>query len=114
MIHSNMTLLSIYTDGACVRNGKPNAKSSYAFFCLENHYKEVGTGEWDGKHSNNTGELKAILQALRYAVGKTKWARIFSDSKYAINSSSIWLPDRKPAKGTRIKNYDLIKIKNPL
>lgn len=83
-------MLSIYTDGACWGNGSKTARSAYAFRCLETEHDEADDGSFQGKATNNTGELKAILKALEYAKGKTKIVRIYSDSKYAIHSIITW------------------------
>lgn len=95
-------LLSIYTDGSCQNNGSPEAVAGYAWYCLETKEKGVGSGEYDGKETNNTAELLAIYHALKYAQGKTQYVRIFSDSQYAIMSASKW--GLHPGK----KNYQLI------
>jgi len=100
----------LYTDGACSRNGSPEARASWAF--LEHENGEIvyeASGLVDGKQSNNTGELTAIFNSMIYAVGKNaEWAVIFSDSLYAINSISVWNVETK-VKGERKMNYDLIK-----
>ncbi len=90
MFNRKHIMLSIYTDGACAGNGHAGARSSYAFFCLETEHGDAGEGSFEGKSTNNTGELMAILKAMKYAKGKTKKLRIYSDSKYAINSISVW------------------------
>lgn len=97
-------VLNIYTDGACWNNGREGAKASYAFHCVETGYEEAGDGGYMGKHTNNTGELNAIVHALNYAQGKTRFVKIHTDSKYAGNSIFCW-----PLKAGK-KNYDLIHI----
>lgn len=95
--------MNIYCDGGCWNNGRPDAVSSYGFICLEDEYEESGSGEWGGKNTNNTGELKAMLHAMKYAKGKTKRLRIYSDSQYAINSLSVW------SLGPHKANFTLIR-----
>ena len=55
--------INVYVDGACINNGKPNAKAGYGVFFsdddVRNESKRV-----TGKQSNNTGELTAFVRAL--------------------------------------------------
>ena len=52
----------IYTDGACINNGKPNAKAGWGIYISEYSDKNA-YGIVEGKQSNNTGELTAIIKA---------------------------------------------------
>lgn len=103
-------MIKIYTDGACYANGEKNAKASWAFIVVKDEkvILEVG-GLVDGKQSNNTGELTAIREAMKYLEkeGEEK-GLIYSDSKYAINSLTVWNIETK-VKGRQKKNYELIK-----
>jgi ribonuclease HI len=93
-----MKYLQIYCDGACPGNGFTGAKSSYGLYCEETHYCEYGGGGFEGKHTNNTGELIGILRSLEYAKGKTNHVIIYSDSQYAINSCVLWNINKKKKK----------------
>lgn len=62
------------------------------------------------KHTNNTGELYAIIVALENSQGKIE---IFSDSQYSIRSVTEWihgwrLNGWKTSKGQPVKNQELI------
>ena len=92
----------LYTDGACLHNGQPNSKASYAVVCPETNYKLVGSGEWEGKQTCNTGELLGIYYAILYAIKQNKNTLIVSDSLYAINSVTKWKLSAKK------KNFSLI------
>lgn len=97
-------LLSFYVDGSCYKNGKHNAYSGCAYYCLDTEHKQSLSGDYNLKHTNNTAELKAILYALKHAKAeKAARVRIYSDSEYSINSLSKW------RLSTRWKNYDQIK-----
>ena len=53
----------VYIDGSCINNGKINAKAGYGvFFDYNDSRNEYGNIE--GKQSNNTGELTALIRAL--------------------------------------------------
>ncbi len=101
----------IFTDGACIKNGKPGARASYAFM-IDGDMFGACLPEEDAQ-TNNRGELTAILKAMveiitRNIVGKR--ILIVSDSEISIKTFEKWLPDRK-LKGTAhmLKNYDLIQ-----
>lgn len=81
----------IYTDGACKNNGKPYAKSAYAFYCATTKEKRAGKGNYLQKNTNNTAELKAIHKALIFARSrKIKNVCIKTDSQYCIGSLKKW------------------------
>lgn len=106
-------MIQIYTDGACSNNGKPYAKASWAYVVVIDGEKESSNfghayGLVEGKQTNNTGELTAIKEALLYLKGKGQGGTIFSDSRYAIDSLTVWDIEKKK-KGKRKENYELIK-----
>ena len=110
MSHNLKIMLEIYTDGSCSNNGSENAKASYAFIVLQNKrkvYEENGLVE--GRQSNNTGELTAIKKAIQHAIDKDhESVLIYSDSRYCIDSLTIW-DIEKTTKGKTKANYELIK-----
>ena len=110
-------MYKIFTDGACVKNGKPNAKASYGVIVTGLKFGAIGAPEnikLSGivdPASNNRGELTAILVALQFtlSIDDTCDIEIVSDSLISIKTFEEWLPKRK-AKGTasEMMNYDLI------
>ena len=102
--------MEIYTDGACRGNGTENAKASWGFVVIENGtdvYSDCGFVK--GKQTNNTGELMAIYEAIYYAIEKEENSvLIYSDSRYCIDSLTIWNIEKK-RKGEHKANYYLIK-----
>ena len=88
-------MLSIFTDGACLHNGKKNAKASWAVV-IPSH-PEFDTGaRLEGKlQTNNRAELTAIIEAYRIAdlIDATglKQLKVYTDSELAINSLTKWL-----------------------
>uniref|UniRef100_A0A6H1ZZ87 ribonuclease H n=1 Tax=viral metagenome TaxID=1070528 RepID=A0A6H1ZZ87_9ZZZZ len=103
-------MLEIFTDGACLNNGKPEAKASWGFVVLTKRGRDyMNNGLVEGKQSNNTGELTAILKALSFAIGSGEEdVLIYSDSRYCIDSLTIWDIEKR-VKGKQKKNYNLIK-----
>lgn len=67
------------------------------------------------KHTNNTGELFAILQAvIQFILSNKESVEIISDSQYSIRSVTEWIHGWKMngwknSKGKDVKNQDLIK-----
>jgi hypothetical protein len=64
--------LTIYTDGACVDNGKAGARAGYSVFFMDNDCRNRSARVL-GKQTNQRGELFAVLKALdRVGVGQAK------------------------------------------
>ena len=76
----------VYTDGACINNGKPSAKAGYGIFFEINDPRNVSQ-KILGKQTNNIAELTAILQTyyiIENDIINGKKIIIVSDSIYAI------------------------------
>lgn len=75
--------VEIWTDGACVNNGKPNASAAWAY--VSGEFEQAGRVE--GKQTNNRAEAEAVLHALRFAVEKGhRRVRILCDTQITIYS----------------------------
>ena len=102
-----MSLVEIYTDGAC--RGNPGPGGWGALLSLGEHMKELSGAE--PLTTNNRMELTAVIRALE-ALKRPSRLRIFTDSEYVRRGITEWLPgwkargwktaDRKP-----VKNQDL-------
>lgn len=74
--------IEIWTDGACVNNGKPTAKAAWGFVSGAHE----ANGLVDGKQTNNRAEGLAIYEALKWAGEKGyKKVRIHTDSQITIH-----------------------------
>lgn len=74
--------VEIWTDGACVNNGKINAKAAWAF--VSGDFEKAGLIE--GKQTNNRAEAQAILEALKWAAEKGyKRIKIYADTQITIH-----------------------------
>ena len=76
----------VYTDGSCSNNGRSNAKAGIGIYFGENDPRNVSQ-RIDGKQTNNTAELTAILQTydtIQEDIRKGKTICIVSDSEYSI------------------------------
>ena len=105
----------VYTDGSCINNGKPNAKAGIGIFFGMNDPRNVSK-RIEGKQTNNTGELTAILEAIKILHKEIKndlAVVIVSDSEYAIKCATYYGKkmasiDWKP-KDKTIPNLELVK-----
>jgi ribonuclease HI len=123
---SNRTEVLIYTDGACLDNGRENPKGGCAFvfrpststdihghvaFRLEN---EGPTGQRH-QQTSNRAELRAVIGALRFRAWNGEGFKtivIATDSEYIVNGSTGfvqgWLRNGwKRGSGDPVKNKDL-------
>ena len=106
-------MINVFTDGACSNNGKQNAKAGIGVFFEENDPRNVSR-RVDGKQTNNTAELTAIVvvfDILREDIEQGKNIIIHSDSEYSINCMTKWgvkwAQDNWSKK--TIKNLELVK-----
>ena len=87
----------IYTDGACVNNGKPNARCSIGIHFSNNNVLnmiDISRVLQVSKSTNNVAELTAIHEAIKqYATTNLCMPlQIYSDSQYSINCITKWYP----------------------
>lgn len=76
----------VYTDGACIDNGKEGAKAGIGVYFGPQDPRNVSEPV-QGKQSNNTAELGALSRAYSILVSEIslgKKVAFFTDSKYAI------------------------------
>lgn len=103
----------VYTDGACSNNGKENAMAGIGIFLGQDDPRNVSELV-EGKQSNNTAELTAIIKTwpiIEKDILDGKKVTIVSDSIYAIRcvssygekcAQNCWKKD--------IPNKELVKI----
>ena len=101
----------VYTDGACVNNGKKNAKAGYGIYFGENDKRNVSK-RVDGKQTNNVAELTAIIETYKIIEKDIASKRIviFTDSKYALKCIQLY-GKKQDLNGWKedIPNKDLVK-----
>ena len=103
-----MSVLKIYTDGAC--SGNPGPGGWGALLIWNGHEKEIYGGE--AKTTNNRMEMLAVIKALEAVKDKTRPIALYTDSKYVQQGIEQWLAGWK-AKGWKnaakkpVKNQDL-------
>ena len=107
-------MITIYTDGACSKNGKEGAHGGFGVVvtedekiitCYSKQTSEITT--------NNREEMKSILYSL-LMYGNEQNVIVYSDSAYAVNTFNTWMYNW--AKNNWVKsdkktpeNLDLVK-----
>lgn len=98
--------VEIWTDGACVNNGKTIASAAWAF--VSGDYEKAGGVS--GKQTNNRAEAEAILEALRWAGEKGfKSIKIYADTLITLHSLKKPLEKIKANQDIFKKIFELIK-----
>lgn len=106
---NNIKLKYIYTDGACINNGTELAKAGIGVYFGKNDKRNISE-TIDGKQTNNTAELKAIIKVydiIKEEIIKGEKFVIMSDSMYAINSATTNRLEKN--KNKEIPNKELVK-----
>ncbi len=106
--------MNVYTDGACSNNGQKGAKAGLGVYFGENDPRNC-CERIEGKQTNNTAELKAIIKAAEILyreilAGFT--VNIYSDSSYAIRCCTTYgekMEKKNWIKKKPIPNQQLVK-----
>lgn len=114
--HEGDTIYEVYTDGACIRNGQPDAKAGYGVYFGANNPENRSITLRGRLQTNQRAELQAIKEA--YQIIK-KWDdghyyEIYSDSDYAIKCVTKWWEKWdsngwRNSKGDPVANRDKIQ-----
>jgi ribonuclease HI len=102
-----MSLVEIYTDGAC--RGNPGPGGWAALLTVDGKEKEISGAET--LTTNNRMELLAVIRALE-SLKRPVDARVYTDSQYVLKGISEWVANWK-ARGWKtadkkpVKNQDL-------
>ena len=98
-----MTIIDIYTDGAC--KGNPGPGGWGAYLKSGGHEKDIFGG--DSQTTNNRMELMAVIEALKTLNNRSR-IRLFIDSQYVKNGINIWISNWKK-NGWRTSNKKAVK-----
>jgi ribonuclease HI len=81
----------IYTDGACINNGKPDAMAGIGIYFGEDDPRNISQAlHHDEKQTNNVAELTALKTALDLTAADERHIMIVSDSQYAISCATSY------------------------
>lgn len=93
--------ITVYTDGSCIRNGKPDARGGYSCFVPEATAKSGGWPLQDGATpTNNRAEFSGFLKAVEIAdeldpptedPGQARTLLVVTDSELLQKTVSRWL-----------------------
>ena len=94
----------IFCDGACFNNGRRGARAGYGVSVVRDGSEVVAVSEplrSEEPQTNQRAELRglgvALQQAISMASGCATTVRIYTDSEYAINCLTKWIPGWKRA-----------------
>ncbi len=98
-----MSLVEIYTDGAC--SGNPGPGGWGVLLRWNGHEKQLSGGEL--ATTNNRMEMMAVIKGLE-ALKKPSHVRLYTDSQYVQQGITQWIKGWKAKNWpSRIKNQDL-------
>lgn len=85
-------MITIYTDGACSKNGYAGSSGGYGVVVLQDGKPvEFRSKKCEGETTNNREELKAILYSMLKYGSRDNPPMIYSDSAYSIQTLSQWM-----------------------
>ncbi|KAL1138388.1 hypothetical protein AAG570_008452 [Ranatra chinensis] len=115
-IKSDDGFVTVYTDGACINNGKDGAKAGIGVWFNHNHPLNT-SAPVEGLATCNNAEIQAARMAICQAHKvNVRNIVIFTDSQFVINCITNWIYKWKRnnwrlAGGGKVKNKDeLIKL----
>jgi ribonuclease HI len=110
--------MRVFTDGACIYNGRANAKAGYAAWFPEHpDFQKAERVPADQPQTNQRAELMAIHAAITLLDARGYHDEdivIYTDSEYAMNCLTKWLPGWvgrgwKTTDGKDVLHQDLIR-----
>ena len=100
--------VNVYTDGACLNNGKQDAQSGSGIWFGPNHENNRALRNPGKSQSNQVGEIAAVIAAIEMTP-RNQPLKIFTDSKYTIDGLTTHLKTWEDQGWIAIKNADLFK-----
>lgn len=86
--YASVVYKKVYTDGSCIGNGKKNSFAGIGCFFGDNDPMNHSS-KLEGKCTNQTAELKAIIAALKILENEN-YVEVLTDSEYAVKAMTIW------------------------
>jgi len=100
--------MKVYTDGACMKNGKSDAKCGSGIWIAPDHHLNKAIKVPGPSQSNQVGELAAVIVAAEIIPNYCKLT-IATDSRYVIDGLTHHLQEWEDRGWIGIKNVDLFK-----
>jgi ribonuclease H len=85
----------VYTDGACVKNGNPEARAGIGVYWGENHPNNVSQ-PLHGRQTSTRAEIQAAIKAIDQAKqDRYTEITIHTDSDFLCKAANKWMPNWK-------------------
>jgi ribonuclease HI len=112
-------MYEIYTDGACLNNGAPDATGGMGVYCPELDIEKSIPWTLDSKATNQRCEMMAVALALAETINIDEHISILSDSNYVVKGMNEWISNWKTtdwtnSKGKPVKNRFLWELLDSL
>jgi|TARA_B110000483_G_C18101420_1_gene505949 ribonuclease HI len=102
-------MIPIYTDGACSKNGYPDAKAGIGVFFCDNDERNISEAvDKSYKQTNNVAELLAFIKAIKIVKDDGKRYTIYTDSEYVIKCATNFKKWLQKKDKSEIKNFELV------
>ena len=86
------TEIEIYTDGACIGNGKKENIGGWSFVVVDKDGAFLEAVDIEFNTTNNRQEIKGVLNALKCCLDHKIYPfTLFSDSQYVVNGFNSWM-----------------------
>ena len=100
--------MEVYTDGACMKNGKRNAACGSGIWIEGDHPLNKALKVPGARHSNQIGEIAAVIVAAESLPNYCK-LKVLTDSRYVIEGLTEHLEKWEDAGWIGIKNAEFFK-----
>ena len=85
----------VYVDGACLRNGQPEASAGIGVYWGPGHRLNLSEVVDGGRHTNQIAEIQAATAAVRIAIRETiRELSVNTDSMYVYNGVTDWINNK--------------------
>ncbi|KAI1423447.1 RNase H domain protein [Xylaria sp. FL1777] len=121
--HQDSLKALVFTDGACLNNGKPTSQAGWAVvygpgLIVHDHLENTGPFGHESIQTNNRAELRAVIEALRILDWPGECFNtlvIATDSEYVAFGATQWVKTWiengwQTASNADVKNRDLWDI----
>ncbi len=112
-------MYDVYTDGACLNNGSPNARGGMGIYSKELEIEKSSVWTLTNPPTNQKTEMMAVAIALSMTKDVDGHVRILSDSEYVVRGLNEWmegwkLREWRTSKGREVKNRWLWELLDSL
>ena len=112
-------MYDVYTDGACLNNGSPNARGGMGIYSKELEIEKSSVWTLTNPPPNQKTEMMAAAIALSMTKDVDGHVRILSDSEYVVRGLNEWmdgwkLREWRTSKGREVKNRWLWELLDSL